>query len=145
MEKKTIEKIMQFVKETDLTEFALEKNEAKIYFRKGAAEISRQKAAAEKITETESAAGSVPEPGKKLITVRSPMVGTFYRSAANDRPPFVVAGGLVTPGKKVGVIEAMKVMKDVVSDAKGRIVKIMIENAHPVEYGQELFLVDPEE
>jgi len=73
------------------------------------------------------------------------MVGRFYNSPAADHPPFVMKGNHVVYGQKVGVVEAMKIYKDVVSPVKGLIVDILIENNTPVEYGQELYLVEIEE
>jgi biotin carboxyl carrier protein len=72
------------------------------------------------------------------------MVGTFFNSQSADHPPFVVEGSHVVPGQKIGIIEAMKIIKDVSSDLKGRIVKVAVKNGQPVEYGQELFQVDTE-
>jgi biotin carboxyl carrier protein len=71
------------------------------------------------------------------------MVGTFHASNSPDRPPLVIEGDHVIPGQKVGVIEAMKVMKDVLSTIQGKVVKVMVPSDHPVEYGQPIFLIDP--
>ena len=78
-----------------------------------------------------------------LITIKSPMIGTFYRSAAPGKPVFVEAGDEVAPGKVVCIIEAMKLFNEIESEVKGRIVKILVEDASPVEYDQPLFLVEP--
>lgn len=144
MEKKNISKIIDFVKETDLIEFSLVKNDSKIYFRRQAGKVKKLKSAASgQAASGKAAVGELP-PAKKQFPIKSLMVGTFYHSASDDRPPFVVNGSKVVSGQKVGVIEAMKVMKDVFCTVKGRIVKTLVENGSHVEYGQELFTVDAE-
>jgi len=85
-----------------------------------------------------------PEPSPStLITIKSPMIGTFYRSPSPDVPSFVNVGDEVTPGKVVCIIEAMKLFNEIESEIKGKIVKVIIDDASPVEYDQPLFLVDP--
>lgn len=78
-----------------------------------------------------------------LITIKSPMIGTFYRSATPGKPPFVEVGDEIAPGKVVCIIEAMKLFNEIESEIKGRIVKVLADDASPVEYDQPLFLVDP--
>jgi len=75
--------------------------------------------------------------------IKSPMVGTFYRSASPDKPPFVKVGDSVDVGSKVCIIEAMKLFNEIESELKGKIVKVLVEDASPVEYDQPLFLIDP--
>ena len=77
------------------------------------------------------------------ITVEAPMVGTFYRASAPTADPFVREGDVVKEGQILCIIEAMKLMNEIESKAAGRIVKILVENGQPVEYGQPLFLVEP--
>ncbi len=77
------------------------------------------------------------------ITIKSPMIGTFYRSPGPDKPVFVNVGDEITPGKPVCIIEAMKLFNEIESDVKGRIVKVLVNDATPVEYDQPLFLVEP--
>lgn len=79
----------------------------------------------------------------KYIVVRSPMIGTFYRSSAPDKPLFVNVGDEITPGKVTCIIEAMKLFNEIESEIKGKIVKVLANDATPVEYDQPLFLVDP--
>lgn len=79
----------------------------------------------------------------KYVTIKSPMIGTFYRAAGPDKPPFVNVGDEITVGKPVCIIEAMKLFNEIESDVKGRIVKVLVNDATPVEYDQPLFLVDP--
>lgn len=78
-----------------------------------------------------------------LVTIKSPMIGTFYRQAGPGKPIFVSVGEEVTPGKVVCIIEAMKLFNEIESEVKGKIVKVLVEDASPVEYDQPLFLVDP--
>jgi acetyl-CoA carboxylase biotin carboxyl carrier protein len=98
------------------------------------------------------AAASQPANGKSkpadtavdnLITIKSPMIGTFYRSSAPDKPSFVNIGDETEPGKVVCIIEAMKLFNEIESEVKGKIVKVLVEDASPVEFDQPLFLVDP--
>lgn len=78
-----------------------------------------------------------------LITIKSPMIGTFYRSPSPGKPVFVEVGDEIAPGKPVCIIEAMKLFNEIEAEVKGRIVKILAEDASPVEYDQPLFLVEP--
>jgi acetyl-CoA carboxylase biotin carboxyl carrier protein len=78
-----------------------------------------------------------------LITIKSPMIGTFYRRPAPDKPLLAEEGTEVNPGKVVCIIEAMKLFNEIESEVKGTIVKVLVEDASPVEYDQPLFLVQP--
>ncbi|MGN6647465.1 MAG: acetyl-CoA carboxylase biotin carboxyl carrier protein [Cytophaga sp.] len=78
-----------------------------------------------------------------LITIKSPMIGTFYRSSSPETPAFVNVGDVVEAGKPVCIIVAMKLFNEIESEISGKIVKILVENATPVEYDQPLFLVEP--
>jgi acetyl-CoA carboxylase biotin carboxyl carrier protein len=77
------------------------------------------------------------------VTIEAPMVGTFYRASSPTAEPYVSVGDLVKEGQILCIIEAMKLMNEIESKVAGRIVKILVENAHPVEFGQSLFLIDP--
>jgi acetyl-CoA carboxylase biotin carboxyl carrier protein len=79
---------------------------------------------------------------EKLHVIKSPLVGTFYRAPAPGAPPFVEEGDIVSPGQVLCIIEALKVMNEIESDVRGKVVKILVENGQPVEYGQPLFLID---
>jgi acetyl-CoA carboxylase biotin carboxyl carrier protein len=81
-------------------------------------------------------------PADHLVPIAAPMVGTFYRATNPDAPPFVVEGDAVEPGQTVCIIEAMKLFNEIQSEVRGRIVRVLVENAAPVEFGQPLFLVD---
>ena len=84
-----------------------------------------------------------PAVATNLITIKSPMIGTFYRSASPDKPSFVNVGDDIDTGQVVCIIEAMKLFNEIESEVKGKIVKVLAEDASPVEYDQPLFLVEP--
>ncbi|MDG1717628.1 MAG: acetyl-CoA carboxylase biotin carboxyl carrier protein [Saprospiraceae bacterium] len=88
------------------------------------------------VTETEESTGN-------LLEIRSPIVGTFYRAASPDKPPYVKVGDSIAAGDVVCIVEAMKLFNEIESEVSGKIVKVLIEEAKPVEYDQVLYLVDP--
>jgi acetyl-CoA carboxylase biotin carboxyl carrier protein len=88
------------------------------------------------------AAAPSPAPSSNLVEIKSPMIGTFYLTASPDAAPFVTEGGSINAGKTVCIIEAMKLFNEIESEISGKIVKILVANASPVEYDQPLFLVD---
>jgi len=97
-------------------------------------------------TKTPAAASTDKEAGKadaNLIEVKSPMIGTFYRASAPDKPPYVKVGDSIGKGDTVCVVEAMKLFNEIESEVAGKIVKVLVEDAQPIEYDQPLFLVDP--
>lgn len=98
-------------------------------------------AAAQPATPVASSAASSDD--SKYVTIKSPMIGTFYRSSSPDKPPFVNIGDDIAAGKVICIIEAMKLFNEIESEVKGKIVKILVDDATPVEYDQPLFLVDP--
>jgi len=79
----------------------------------------------------------------KLVAITSPMVGTFYRAPAPDADPYVELGDMVDVGQTVCIVEAMKLMNEIESEVRGRVVQILVENSHPVEFGQKLFMIEP--
>ena len=89
------------------------------------------------------AAGGAEKEEAKLIQVKSPMIGTFYRSSSPDKPPYVKVGDRVAKGDTVCIVEAMKLFNEIESEVSGKIVKVLVEDAQPIEYDQPLFLVDP--
>jgi acetyl-CoA carboxylase biotin carboxyl carrier protein len=82
-------------------------------------------------------------PASNLITIKSPMIGTFYRRASPDKPLFVEVGDEITPGKVVCIIEAMKLFNEIESEISGKVMKVLVDDASPVEYDQPLYLVEP--
>ncbi len=90
----------------------------------------------------ETAEAPAVEAGKKYHEIKSPIVGTFYRAPAPDAEPYVKVGDEVFPGTVLCIVEAMKLMNEIESDVHGRVAKILVENAQPVEYGQPLFLIE---
>jgi acetyl-CoA carboxylase biotin carboxyl carrier protein len=90
-----------------------------------------------------TAAPAKEETNNQYITIKAPMIGTFYRSSGPDKAPFVSVGDEVAPGKVICIIEAMKLFNEIECDVKGRIVKVLVDDASPVEYDQPLFLVEP--
>ena len=89
------------------------------------------------------AAAPAPAAESKYITIKSPMIGTFYRAAGPGKPIFVNVGDDIKPGKTICIIEAMKLFNEIESEVSGKIVKVLVDDAKPVEYDQPLFLVDP--
>lgn len=151
MELRDIKKIVQLMKENDLTKFALEEENFKLELKRGsdvvpmmapvAAPAQAPAAAAAPIAATD--APVVVDANEGLVEITSPMVGTFYGSPSPDSDAFVVEGSTVTTTSVVCIVEAMKVMNEIQSEVKGTIKKILVENGSPVQYGQPLFLVDP--
>lgn len=82
--------------------------------------------------------------GKATLEIKSPMIGTFYRSSNPDAPPFASVGDKISKGQTVAIIEAMKLFNEIESEVSGTIVKVMVENSSPVEYDQVLFIVEPD-
>jgi acetyl-CoA carboxylase biotin carboxyl carrier protein len=79
----------------------------------------------------------------KLVAITSPMVGTFYRAPAPDADPYVEVGDMVEVGQTICIVEAMKLMNEIESEVRGRVVQILTDNSHPVEFGQKLFMIEP--
>jgi acetyl-CoA carboxylase biotin carboxyl carrier protein len=88
-------------------------------------------------------AAPAPAEGANLVPLKSPMIGTFYRSSSPETPAFVQVGDLVEKGQVICIIEAMKLFNEIEAEQSGRVVKALVENASPVEYDQPLFLIEP--
>jgi acetyl-CoA carboxylase biotin carboxyl carrier protein len=86
---------------------------------------------------------STPTESSSTITIKSSMIGTFYRSSSPDKPPFAEVGSEIKKGDKICIIEAMKLFNEIESEVSGRIVKVLVDDATPVEFDQPLFLVEP--
>jgi acetyl-CoA carboxylase biotin carboxyl carrier protein len=159
-----IQDLIKFVSKSGVNEVELETKEVKIVIRTGkqAAPVVYQSApqqqymqapaqqniaapAAEAapVSATPTAANTASAAEAKYITIKSPMIGTFYRSSGPDKPVFVNVGDEIEVGKPVCIIEAMKLFNEIESEIKGKIVKVLVNDASPVEYDQPLFLVDP--
>lgn len=155
-----IQDLIKFVSKSGVSEVELETKEIKIVIRtpKTAPQVVMQQAAPmqQQAPQIMQAAPAQAAPSEnrvappaagndesKYITIKSPMIGTFYRSAGPDKPAFVNIGDEIAPGKPVCIIEAMKLFNEIESDIKGKIVKVLVNDATPVEYDQPLFLVDP--
>ncbi len=111
--------------------------------RRHAEAAARPSAAAPPTALTQPAQAVAAEPAAGTIAVEAPMVGTFYRASSPDAPPFVNEGDTIKEGQTLCVIEAMKLMNEIDAKLGGRIVKVLVDNAQPVQFGQGLFLLEP--
>lgn len=105
--------------------------------------VAAPQPAAAPATAAPASAAPAAAPASNLVTIKSPMIGTFYRKASPDKPNFVEVGSDVTQGSVVCIIEAMKLFNEIESEISGKIVKVLVDDASPVEYDQPLFLVEP--
>ncbi|MBI5640360.1 MAG: acetyl-CoA carboxylase biotin carboxyl carrier protein [Nitrospirae bacterium] len=144
MELEDLKNLIELLKETDITELQVEKDGTKVKIRREkffqSIEIPTVKPSA---AVHEHIIKETDEDAQRLITVTSPIVGSFYRSPTPEAPSFVESGTKVKKGQVLCIIEAMKLMNEIESEADGVIVKILVENGQPVEYGEPLFLIDP--
>ena len=144
MEIEDLRELIELLKETDITELQVEKDGIKVKIKRekilSPLEIPVQKFSSPIIEKTTREA----EEEARLITVTSPIVGTFYRASSPEAEPFVEVGSRVKKGQVLCIIEAMKLMNEIESEVDGIIVKILVENGQPVEYGEPLFLIEPE-
>jgi len=144
MDKEFVKELIKLVSSSSLTKFELKTKDLEIKIEKpegvnGEITVQPQEFKTEKILPPSE---DVETPEEKLHVIKSPLVGTFYRAPAPGAPPFVEEGDIVSPGQVLCIIEALKVMNEIESDVKGKVVKILVENGEPVEYGQPLFLID---
>lgn len=156
METKEIQKLIDFIAQSGLDEVNIETNELKIKVKRHASPTVVQAAPAFQVA-APAAVAPVAAPvsqasvevkpaasdDSKYLTIKSPMIGTFYRASSPETPAFANIGDEIKPGKTVCVIEAMKLFNEIESEISGRIVKVLVENATPVEFDQPLFLVEP--
>lgn len=151
MKVKEIQDIINFIKKTDLDDVSIETENYKIRVKKNnttVSEIKKSKNISTQISEpvqTEVKKIIKPEdkePSNNVI-VKSPMIGTFYRSPTPESDPFISEGDSIKIGQKVCIIEAMKLFNDIESEISGKIVKILVDDNSPVEFDQPLFEVDP--
>lgn len=150
MNLKEIREMINLMNENDLTELELEREGGKIKLKKGGGEWVESSGrriplhVVPELAPTVSAPpGNSPTAAANVKEIQSPMVGTFYRSPSPESPPFVDIGNTVEVGQVVCIVEAMKLMNEIKSEVKGKIVEIPVDNAQPVEYGQVLFVVEP--
>lgn len=153
MNPKEIKNMIDFIAKSGLAEVNIETEEFKIEVKRSAETTVVASAPAlapapvavapAPAAETPQAAAPASDDTSKYIEIKSPMIGTFYRAPKPEDPPFMNVGDSVSAGQRVGIIEAMKLFNEIDSEISGTIVKVLVENASPVEYDQPLFLVDP--
>ncbi len=160
MELKEIKELIKLVSEAGVSEVEVERGDFKIAIKKTEEKVVVQSttpviqqpvitAATPVIAPPVATPAATPsvapasENTANLITIKSPMIGTFYKSASPDKPAFVNVGDEIKPGKVLCIVEAMKLFNEIESEVSGKIVKVLVENASPVEYDQPLFLVEP--
>ncbi len=161
MDIKQIQDLIRFVSKAGVSEVSIEQNEFKITIKTGQAQtvVNATLPAAVPLTQAvptpvvnapaaiasaeASAASITADDSSKYITIKSPMIGTFYRSATPEKPSFVNVGDEIKAGAVLCIIEAMKLFNEIEAEVSGRIVKVLVENSSPVEYDQPLFLVEP--
>ena len=154
-----IQDLIKLVSKSGLTEVEIEKKDFKLTIKAEKVRVADQPiivqstpvaapvvaapvaAAAPQVTEAPAPVSAQDD--SKLITVKSPMIGTFYRSSGPDKDAFVSVGSTIQKGDKVCIIEAMKLFNEIESEVSGKIVKVLVDDASPVEYDQPLFLVEP--
>lgn len=151
MEIQDIKELIALLKDTDVTELQIEKEGSKLKIKRdkfyGHLDIT---SLAHQVPQQKSALSPEPKQDTEvattecsLITVTSPIVGTFYNSPSPDSPPFVQVGESIKKGQILCIIEAMKLMNEIESEFDGTLVKCLVENGSPVEYGEPLFLIKP--
>ena len=155
MKAKEIQDLIDFISNSGLAEVKIETDEFKLSIKKyseapnvkfeaapTAAPVAAPAPPAP-ATAAPQASAAPKEDSSKLVEIKSPMIGTFYRTSNPDADAFVSVGDTVSAGQTVCIIEAMKLFNEIESEVSGKIVKVLVENATPVEYDQPLFLVDP--
>ena len=157
MDIKQIQELVKLINKTNIGEITIEEEGTKITIKQKkdpvqhvtATVAAAPMAAAPAAAAPAPAAAAAPQPeaaspkADNLVTIKSPMIGTFYRQSGPGKPIFVNVGDEVTAGKVVCIIEAMKLFNEIESEVSGKIVKVLVDDASPVEYDQPLFLVDP--
>ena len=157
MNLKEIKELVQFLKEEDITEFELERGDVKVRIKRGAVESAptqdriiavhsapvAQVATAAPLGAAAPPATETPKPEEGLHMVHSPIVGTYYESPSPGSPPFVKPGDHVEVGQVLCIVEAMKLMNEIEADISGELVKVLVKNGQPIEYGQDMFAIRP--
>jgi acetyl-CoA carboxylase biotin carboxyl carrier protein len=146
MNAKEIRALLELFREYGLTEIEVEREGERLRLRREPAQTPPLLAAPAPVPPTTTGAAAVAPArtdATPLLTIDAPMVGTFYRSPAPDAQPYVREGDAVKKGQVVCIIEAMKLMNEIEAKVAGRVAKVLVENAQPVEYGQPLFVLEP--
>lgn len=159
MDIKEIQSLIKFVAKSGASEVKLETDDIKITIRTGEGMPRGETTVVQQIpvaapqtvappsqveaSQTEAKSSDNAQDDSKYVTIKSPIIGTFYRKPAPDKPTFVEVGDTIGQGDVLCVIEAMKLFNDIESEISGKIVKILVEDSSPVEFDQPLFLVDP--
>jgi acetyl-CoA carboxylase biotin carboxyl carrier protein len=159
MDIKQIQELIKFVSRSGVNEVAIEQTDFKITIKTNqtptvvhatvpapvvSTPIPAAATAPQAVSVPETkAANPASDDTSKYITIKSPMIGTFYRSSSPEKPAFANVGDEISTGKVVCIIEAMKLFNEIESEVSGKIVKVLVDNASPVEYDQPLFLVEP--
>ena len=150
MDIRKIKKLIDLIEESDIAEIEISEGEESVRISRYSANVAVAQPAAYAApaiapAPAPASAAVAAAPVEEKITghaVKSPMVGTFYRSASPDSAPFVEIGQSVSAGQTLCIIEAMKILNQIEADKSGKIKQILVENAHPVEYGQPLFIIE---
>lgn len=144
MELEDLKNLIDLLKDTDISELQIEKEGTKITIKRHKTAVTEQvPVQAVSAVQQEKIVIEKEEEKERFVTVVSPIVGTFYQSPSPDSPPFVEEGAKVKKGQVLCIIEAMKLMNEIESEFDGIIKKAIVENGHPVEYGEPLFLIEP--
>ena len=155
MEFKEIQTLIKLVSDAGVDEVSIEKPDFKLSIKKNEKQVTYTQApmlqtqamAVQPVTNMSGSAPTVQaapaEEKSNVITIKAPMIGTFYRASSPDKPMFSNVGDDIAPGKVLCIIEAMKLFNEIESEVSGKIVKILVENGTPVEFDQPLFLVQP--
>lgn len=150
MNLKEIKELITLMNENSLTELEIEREGLRVKLKKlpeggfeQRIETIPAQYAPQQAQSQETPRPAAEEAAKKYVEIKTPMVGTFYEAPSPDSPPYVEVGSQISPGQILCVIEAMKLMNEIKSEVKGRVVEKLAENAQPVEYGQVLFLIEP--
>ncbi len=151
MNLKEIKEMIALMNENNLMELEIEKDGMRIRLKKTAPGtegisspiIVERERVAELPRYKESAQGVAEKTGLGTVEIKAPMVGTFYRAPSPEAPPYVEAGQIVEAGQVICIIEAMKLMNEIKSEIKGKIIEVLVDNAEPVEFGQSMFLIEP--
>jgi oxaloacetate decarboxylase alpha subunit len=149
MNLKEIKELITLMNENELVELEVEREGMKVRLKKSASgkiETIAEGQAGPKVVQVIKGDEKISEPAKQglnLTAIKAPMVGTFYRSASPETKPYIEIGQAIEIGQVVCVVEAMKLMNEIKSEVKGKVVEILVENARSIEYGQPLFMVEP--